>query len=70
LEDIKAGEQIRTLPCFHFLHSKCADLYFARPSVSEDGPPRLFCPVCRIKVEPQEFVGDCPTATDSYTWKT
>lgn len=38
LDDIKVGQQIRTLPCFHFLHRHCAEAHFARPSVLE---PRL-----------------------------
>lgn len=54
LDEIKAGQQIRTLPCFHFLHRHCAEAHFARPSVLEPGTaPQVVCPVCRVKVAPE-----------------
>lgn len=54
LDDIKIGQQIRTLPCFHFLHRHCAEAHFARPSVLERGAqPQVLCPVCRVAVSPQ-----------------
>lgn len=54
LDDIKVGQQIRTLPCFHFLHAQCAAAHFARPSVLERGAhPEVVCPVCRVKVGPE-----------------
>lgn len=60
LDDIKAGQQIRTLPCFHFLHRHCAEAHFARPSVLEPGSrPCVACPVCRVKVEPESTEFQC-----------
>jgi len=57
LDDIKVGQQIRTLPCFHFLHTQCAAAHFARPSVPARGArPEVVCPVCRVKVGPESTV--------------
>lgn len=54
LDDIEVGQQIRTLPCFHFLHAQCAAAHFARPSVLTRGArPEVVCPVCRVAVGPE-----------------
>jgi len=60
LDEIKAGQQIRTLPCFHFLHRHCAEAHFARPTVLEPGSrPCVACPVCRVKVAPESAEFTC-----------
>jgi len=41
LEEMCVGQQVRTLPCFHMLHSGCATRYFSASGVAP------LCPVCR-----------------------
>lgn len=48
LEAIRAGQQIRTLPCFHVFHRSCAEADFAR----DTRPNPVQCPMCRIEVAP------------------
>jgi len=44
LEAMEAGQQVRTLPCFHMLHVKCSDMYFRAKDIAP------ICPVCRAHV--------------------
>jgi hypothetical protein len=39
MSDFEEGEELRTLPCFHFFHSSCVDEWLKRNSK---------CPVCRV----------------------
>lgn len=53
LDEFRAGQPIRTLPCFHMMHQECAELHFGAPRASEPGGrPLVLCPVCRVEVGP------------------
>lgn len=41
LEDLRAGQRVRTFPCFHRLHDRCSAKYFRTPGILP------LCPVCR-----------------------
>lgn len=41
LEEKRRGEEIRVLPCFHTLHSKCATQWLIKQAI---------CPVCRCDI--------------------
>lgn len=43
LEEFQEGEMLRTLPCMHFFHRQCVDVWLT----SRDG----VCPLCRDKVQ-------------------
>lgn len=45
LENVNVGQQIRTLPCQHILHSRCADLWLVQTC-------RNSCPTCSATVVP------------------
>jgi Ring finger domain len=45
LEDFAAGEELRTLPCFHSFHRPCADHWLREKKV---------CPICRASIEEEE----------------
>jgi len=49
LDEIRAGQHTRTLPCFHFLHQHCAESHFFQGENPEDA---VLCPVCRAEVGP------------------
>jgi hypothetical protein len=44
LEDQKHGEEVRSLPCGHYLHSPCATAWLTTADT---------CPTCRCKVRPE-----------------
>mmetsp|Transcript_108760 Transcript_108760/g.351123 ORF Transcript_108760/g.351123 Transcript_108760/m.351123 type:complete len:316 (+) Transcript_108760:44-991(+) len=44
LEELRLGQRVRTLPCFHALHDKCSARYFRACGVQPT------CPVCRRHV--------------------
>lgn len=61
LDEIVEGNNIRTLPCFHVLHRKCAEDYFRQSAAAlqRNGNNRtnrtmdvtaVLCPVCRSEV--------------------
>ena len=43
LENLKRGDKMRQLPCFHYLHSECLVGWFTRGNT--------VCPVCRYEVK-------------------
>lgn len=45
LEDFKAGDEQRTLPCFHRFHRSCADTWLAQSGT---------CPICKHRVDGAE----------------
>jgi len=51
LDDIRAGQRTRTLPCFHFLHQHCAESHFSQ---GENPADAVLCPVCRAEVGPTQ----------------
>eukprot|EP00928_Gymnodinium_smaydae_P034499 TRINITY_DN2442_c0_g1_i1.p1 TRINITY_DN2442_c0_g1~~TRINITY_DN2442_c0_g1_i1.p1 ORF type:complete len:322 (-),score=41.42 TRINITY_DN2442_c0_g1_i1:224-1189(-) len=51
LDRIEVGQHTRTLPCFHFLHRRCAEVHFSRQRLSS-GPVQ--CPICREVVGPTQ----------------
>lgn len=51
LDEIKAGQRTRTLPCFHFLHQHCAESHFSQGDNPADV---VLCPVCRAEVGPMQ----------------
>ena len=48
LESYEAGDEVRTLPCFHFFHSECIDQCLVTKKT---------CPICRTSIRAQ-----CPEA--------
>jgi len=51
LQEVRTGDRIRTLPCFHMLHHGCAEALFASPQqVRGRGRLRVLCPTCRGEV--------------------
>jgi hypothetical protein len=46
LEHLKRGDMMRTLPCFHYLHSECLVGWFTQGNT--------VCPICRHKVSFQK----------------
>ncbi len=59
LEDIREGDETRTLPCFHCFHRQCAEAAFcqaanaAAASNNGSSPSAVCCPVCRCPVGPE-----------------
>jgi len=62
LEQIRAGQQCRMLPCFHALHGPCAEAHFVAAAEGSlgtarrrgrriaAGQTRVLCPLCRAQV--------------------
>lgn len=56
LEQIRVGQTVRTLPCFHALHGHCAEAHFAAAAASLTGASArrgqscVQCPLCRGQV--------------------
>lgn len=44
MEEFRAGEQMRTLPCFHDFHKRCVDRWLRQQGV---------CPICKHRVDGQ-----------------
>ncbi|KAJ1652897.1 hypothetical protein IWQ61_006865 [Dispira simplex] len=47
LEDYKAGAVVRLLPCRHYFHTKCIDLWLTRKS--------SLCPLCKYNCRPNPY---------------
>jgi len=45
LEDVKAGNRVRTLPCLHTFHAECAEEWLKKKKV---------CPLCQFSIDGQD----------------